>query len=104
MSIKIGNELYTEFDDIYNDPEFFSPADRARIDFEVALIGKLVEAREKRGLSQKQLAELAGLKQPAIARMESMKATPQIDTLIKVLQPLGYTLAIVPADKVEQQA
>lgn len=102
MTVKIGNTVYTEFDDLYNDPEFFSPADRAKIDFEVALIGKLIEAREEQGLSQKQLADLAGLKQPAIARLESMKATPQIDTLIKVLQPLGYTLAIVPTEDIEQ--
>jgi len=39
------------------------------------------------------------LKQPAIARLESMKATPQIDTLFKILQPLGYTLAVVPSDQ-----
>ncbi len=60
-------------------------------------------AREAQGLSQTQLAELAGLKQPAIARLESMKATPQIDTLFKVLKPLGYTLAIVPAEETKQQ-
>ncbi|MEM5817799.1 MAG: helix-turn-helix transcriptional regulator, partial [Desulfitobacterium hafniense] len=68
----------------------------------VALIGKLIEAREAKGLSQKQLADLAGLKQPAIARLESMKVTPQIDTLFKILHPLGYTLAVVPVDPPQQ--
>lgn len=96
MSIKIGSTNFTEFDDLYNDPNVTPPAERAKIDFEVALIGKLIAAREAKGLSQKQLADLAGLKQPAIARLESMKATPQIDTLFKILQPLGYTLAVVP--------
>lgn len=96
MSIRIGNTDFTEFDDLYNDPSITPPAERAKIDFEVALIGKLIAAREAKGLSQKQLADLAGLKQPAIARLESMKATPQIDTLFKILQPLGYTLAVVP--------
>ena len=103
MSVKIGNTNFTEFNDLYNDPNIVPPAERAKIDFEVALIGKLIEARETKGLSQKQLADLAGLKQPAIARLESMKATPQIDTLFKILQPLGYTLAIVPAEKPPQQ-
>lgn len=98
MSIKIGNSEFTEFDDLYNDPDITPPAERAKIEFEVALIGKLIEARERRGLSQRELADLAGLKQPAIARLESMKTTPQIDTLFKILQPLGYTLAIVPTD------
>ena len=63
---------------------------------EVELIGKLIEARENKGFTQAQLAEAAGIKQSAVARMESLKATPQIDTLIRVLMPLGYNLAIVP--------
>ena len=88
---------YTTFDDVLNDNSLLSAVQRDAINFEISLIGKLIEAREKRGLSQKQLAELTGMKQPAIARLESMKATPQIDTLFRILQPLGYTLAIVPS-------
>ena len=83
-------------DDYMNDETRVTPAERERINFEVSLIGKLVEAREKMGLSQRGLAEISGIKQPAIARLESLKATPQIDTLFKVLYPLGYTLEIVP--------
>ena len=85
--------------DFYNDDGNISPADRARIEFEVALIGKLIEAREAKGLTQRQLAEAAGVKQSAVSRLESLKATPQIDTLFKVLTPMGYKLTIVPADE-----
>ena len=84
------------FDEMFNDDAYVTPEEREQINFEVALIGKMIEAREAKGLSQRELAELSGVKQPAIARMESMKSTPQIDTLIKVLIPLGYTLEIVP--------
>lgn len=35
-------------------------------------------------------------KQPQIARMERGDANLQLDTLLKVLAPLGKTLAIVP--------
>ncbi|MCL2363579.1 MAG: helix-turn-helix transcriptional regulator [Defluviitaleaceae bacterium] len=83
-------------DDYMNDETRVTPAERERINFEVSLIGKMIEAREERGLSQRKLAEISGIKQPAIARLESLKATPQIDTLFKVLYPLGYTLEIVP--------
>ena len=86
-----------KFRDFYNDDSNVSPADRAKIEFEVELIGKLIEAREAKGLTQKQLAEAAGVKQSAVARLETLKATPQIDTLLKVLTPMGYKLAIVPA-------
>jgi DNA-binding XRE family transcriptional regulator len=93
---KIGNTEYTTFDDLWSDKEFVSDEERSRIEFEVSLIGKLIEAREGKGITQQELAQLAGVKQSAIARLESMKSTPQIDTLFKVLKPLGYTLAIVP--------
>ncbi|MDP2843596.1 MAG: helix-turn-helix transcriptional regulator, partial [Acetobacterium sp.] len=51
------------------------------------------------GFSQQKLADLTGLKQPAIARLENLKSIPKIDTLFKLLDPLGYTLAIVPKEK-----
>jgi len=88
-------------DDYMNDETRVTPAERERINFEVSLIGKMVEAREAKGLSQRELAEISGIKQPAIARLESLKATPQIDTLFKVLYPLGYTLEIVPINQLE---
>lgn len=87
------------FEEYLNDDTRVSQAERERIKFEVALIGKMIEAREAKGLSQKQLAEISGVKQPAIARLESMRATPQIDTLLKLLNPLGYTLTITPIKK-----
>ena len=90
----------TSFNDFYYDDNNVSPADRAKIEFEVELIGKLIEAREAKGLTQKQLAEVTGLKQSAIARLESMKVTPQIDTLFRLLTPMGYKLAIVPQDNI----
>jgi len=89
----------TNFDDYYNDDNNVSPSMRAKIDFEVELIGKLIEARESKGLTQAQLAEVAGVKQSAVARMESLRATPQIDTLFKVLTPMGYKLTIVPNEE-----
>jgi ribosome-binding protein aMBF1 (putative translation factor) len=93
MTIK--GDTFTTFDDMWNASNL-SEAEKNGIKLKVELVGKLIEARENKGISQKRLAEMSGLKQPAIARLERMQATPQIDTLFKVLQPLGYTLAIVP--------
>lgn len=62
----------------------------------VAIIGELVRVRQEQGISQRQLEEMSGVKQPQIARIESGEANPRLDTLIKVLVPLGKTLAIVP--------
>lgn len=91
-----GDKVINTITDYMSDETRVSPAERERINFEVALIGKMIDAREQKGLSQRELAEISGVKQPAIARLESMRATPQIDTLFKVLHPLGYTIEIVP--------
>ena len=78
--------------------ELFSPEEIAASDLRVALIGELIKARQEKGLSQKKLEELSGVKQPIIARMENGITSPQLDTILKVLVPLGKTLAIVPLD------
>ena len=96
MSKKINGIEYTTFDDLWNDPKLLTEIEKDEIQLKIDLVGKLIEAREQKGISQKRLAEMSGLKQPAIARLERMMATPQIDTLFRVLKPLGYTLEIVP--------
>lgn len=79
--------------------ELFTPEEIAASNLRVALIGELIKARQEKGISQKRLEELSGVKQPIIARMEKGSTSPQIDTILKVLVPLGKTLAIVPLDK-----
>lgn len=79
--------------------ELFTPEEIAESDLRVALIGELIKARQEKGLSQKKLEELSGVKQPIIARMEKGLTNPQLDTILKVLAPLGKTLAIVPLKK-----
>ncbi|MDR1046075.1 MAG: helix-turn-helix domain-containing protein [Candidatus Adiutrix sp.] len=75
-----------------------SPDEEEEIRLETDLILEVAKAREGRGLSQRQLAEACGLPQPVIARLEKATHSPQINTLLRVLEPLGYTLAIVPKD------
>ena len=60
------------------------------------IIDRIIELSKEIGMTQKELAEAANLAQPAIARMENKTATPQLDTLLKILAPMGKTLAVVP--------
>ena len=78
------------------DREHFTPEEIAESDLHAALITALIHARQEQGLSQRQLEEISGVKQPQIARMEKGNANPQLDTLLKVLAAMGKTLAIVP--------
>jgi predicted XRE-type DNA-binding protein len=82
-----------DWDDLQQ--ELYTPEEIAASDLRVALIGELIRARQEQGFSQKKLEELSGVKQPIIARMEKVSAITQIDTVLKVLAPLGKTLAIV---------
>ena len=75
-----------------------TPEEIAESNLRVALIGELIKARQEKGISQKKLEELSGVKQPVIARMEKGITSPQIDTILKLLLPLGKTLAIVPLE------
>ncbi|MDR1663383.1 MAG: helix-turn-helix domain-containing protein [Clostridiales bacterium] len=95
MGLTIKGDTFTTFEDLW-EASALTQAEKDAIQLETALVGKLIEAREQKGISQKRLAEMSGVKQPAIARLERMQTTPQIDTIFKILKPLGYTLAIVP--------
>ena len=73
-----------------------TPEEIAASDLRVALISAIIEARNEKGLSQRQMEEITGVKQPVISRIESGASLPQIDTLIKLLLPLGKKLTVVP--------
>ena len=79
--------------------ELLTPEERAASNVRVAIMLELTRARSERSLSQRKLEELSGVKQPVIARMEKGKTSPQLDTVLKVLAPLGKTLAVVPLEQ-----
>jgi len=58
------------------------------------LISQLIEARVKKGITQKELAKKIGTKQSAIARLESGMSNPSIAFLEKVTSALGSKLMI----------
>ena len=84
--------LTDEWDALEN--EIFTKEERAASDLRVAIIGEFIKARNERGVSQKKLEAMSGVKQPIIARMEKGVTNPQLDTVLKVLAPLGKTLYV----------
>lgn len=60
-----------------------------------AIIDRLIQERHNKGMTQKELAQAANLTQSVIARLESKKAIPQLDTLLKVIAALECTLQVV---------
>lgn len=79
---------------IEHDPEFakdFADA-KAEVRFSLALAA----VREKRRLSQRQLAILTGMKQPQIARLETGAFLPSISTLLRILGALNAKAELGP--------
>ena len=61
------------------------------------IVGAIVEKRTELGLSQRKLAEICGIPQSSVARIESFKTTPNLDTLLKLMRPLGLRIIVTPA-------
>ena len=68
--------------------------DEIAIEFEKNLIKSVIDIREKKGMTQVALAKKANLKQSQLARFEKAIHSPQVNSLIKILYPLGYTLKL----------
>lgn len=66
-----------------------SAEESAYIEMKLALSKELREAREKRKLSQAQLAALIESSQSRVAKMEAADASVSIDLLVKSLLALG---------------
>lgn len=98
------NKRISPIGDCWDDveKEYFTPEEIAESDLRVAIIGELIKARKEKGITQKQLEEMTGVKQTAIARMERGTVNPTIETVVKVLAPLGMTLAVVPLQTVSE--
>lgn len=66
---------------------------------EYNLICDFIKLRKNNGLTQKELAEYSNTIRETIAKIENQIVSPQINTLIKILEPLGYTIKIEKIDK-----
>lgn len=87
---------------IKKDPRMASALEEARIQVRLAVM--IAQLREKRGLSQRDLAEKTGFKQPQIARIESGDYLPTLETLWKLADVLGARVIIGPRQKIEIKA
>ena len=58
------------------------------------IISAIIERRNELGYSQRELADICGLPHSSVARIESCTVKPNIETLIKIMKPLGLTLSV----------
>lgn len=64
------------------------------IELLAAIIGELINRRQELGLTQRDLARECGMPQSSVARIESFKMIPKLDTMIRLTKPLGLKILI----------
>ena len=95
----MNRKKYVDWDEVKKDLNI-SVEQEVEIKLEEEIIEATIAVRKKNNLSQRELSEISGVKQPAIARLEKGVNSPQTSTLLKVLFAMGYTLKVVPLNEV----
>lgn len=67
---------------------------------EFSLASQLIESRREGKLSQRQLAELSGVPQSEISRIETGTGNPTYATITALLRPLGKRFQLIDGEKI----
>ena len=87
---------------VKHDPRFTKDLEEARVQVRLAVM--IAHLREDKGLSQRDLARITGVKQPQIARIESGDYLPTLETLWKLADALKAKVIIGPHQHLEIKA
>lgn len=69
------------------------------MELEDSLIEEFITIRKGKNITQNELAESSRVIRQTVNRIENCLTSPQLGTMLKLLEPLGYTLKIVPLKK-----
>ena len=75
-----------------------TPEQEEEIRIEMEIIKATIEARRKRKITQEEISKRSGLTQSVVARVESGTHSPTIQTMVRYLHAIGYTLKVVPTN------
>ncbi len=78
--------------ELMNDPDFRKEWETMEPEFQI--IRALVEARNERGITQKELSAITGITQGDISKLENGTGNPSVRTLQRLAEGLGKTLVI----------
>ena len=78
--------------ELLQDPEFLKEYEALKPKYD--MIRSLIEQRNKLGISQKELAEKIGTKQPAISRLEKGDSNTTLSTFFKVADALDLDISL----------
>jgi len=78
--------------ELMKDPEFRKEWESMEPEFQI--IKAMIDARNEKGITQKELSSLTGITQGDISKMENGTANPSIRTLQRIAEGLGKNLVI----------
>jgi predicted transcriptional regulator len=90
----INTDKYIKWQDVKASMTALTDEEKREIDLISDIISQIIERRQELGMSQRDLEKLTGIRQEVICRIEKMKNVPQIDTLIRIMEPLGMRLSV----------
>lgn len=70
---------------------------------EKKFVKELATLRKSNGYTQASLAKKSNMVRETIARIESGQVSAQVNTLIKILEPIGYTLSFIKIETPQDQ-
>ena len=86
------NDFRKQLDKKLQNPKYKEKWDAHEPVFQV--IKTLIEARKKKSMTQKQLAERTGITQPDISRLENGRGNPSLRTLNNLARGLGMVMKV----------
>ncbi|MCL2484050.1 MAG: helix-turn-helix domain-containing protein [Firmicutes bacterium] len=93
--LKTSNQIWEEIK-ISSEPARYGTE---AIEKTVSIIDKVIKARLNLRLSQNDVARKIGLKQSAIARIESFRVIPKVSTLIKIAESVNVSIEALDFDE-----
>lgn len=90
---------WNEYKDHVKSADAIASKDIEEMEAIAAIVSKLVEKRNDLGITQRELAAMCGIPQSSVARIESYQTTPNLDTLLKIMQPLGLKLVVAQVNE-----
>ena len=93
----MSKSFRTSLNEQLKDPEFREEWEKSEP--EAQIMKAMLEARREKGLTQKELAEITGINQADISKLENGNGNPSVRTLQRLADGLGMKvkLELVPA-------
>ena len=88
----MGKNFRETLNEQLRDPEFKAEWDA--LEPERQIMRAIIEGRDERDLTQKQLAEVTGIAQADISRFENGTGNPSLRTLKRLAEGLGMSLKV----------